>query len=447
MIMKLKNLILTLSALVLLSSCDVLDQSPTNSVSDDDVAASASAATTVLNGAYHRLATSNYYGGGYFTTIVALASDNTEWVGSYNFLGNFDQHNYQADNTANESAWYSIYSAINAANQTIKLTASSSIAESERKRIIAEATVIRSLGLFDLARTWGNIPVIKEATTSPTQFDDVKQSDSKTVYQTVVSDLLAVRGDLASPALRDRAYVSQPVADAFLARVYLYLEDWANAEKYASQVIALTDYYQLVPISEFLNNKQTRESIWELAFSSSFSNEFYYYWQRSGGGRQEIGLSPELYSLVASPETGGDRALLVGDDSTPTERLLTAKLYWRDANDDDPSYVFRLAEQYLIRAEARAKSGNVAGAIADLNTVRQRSHVADYNGSTAQADVIAAIDQERRIELAFEPHRWYDLVRTGKATSKLGIDSHYTLFPIPHNDLLADKGLIQNTGY
>lgn len=447
MIMKLKNLILTLSALVLLSSCDVLDQSPTNSVSDDDVAASASAATTVLNGAYHRLATSNYYGGGYFTTIVALASDNTEWVGSYNFLGNFDQHNYQADNTANESAWYSIYSAINAANQTIKLTASSSIAESERKRIIAEATVIRSLGLFDLARTWGNIPVIKEATTSHTQFDDVKQSDSKTVYQTVVSDLLAVRGDLASPALRDRAYVSQPVADAFLARVYLYLEDWANAEKYASQVIALTDYYQLVPISEFLNNKQTRESIWELAFSSSFSNEFYYYWQRSGGGRQEIGLSPELYSLVASPETGGDRALLVGDDSTPTERLLTAKLYWRDANDDDPSYVFRLAEQYLIRAEARAKSGNVAGAIADLNTVRQRSHVADYNGSTAQADVIAAIDQERRIELAFEPHRWYDLVRTGKATSKLGIDSHYTLFPIPHNDLLADKGLIQNTGY
>lgn len=445
--MKLKNHITALAALAVLSACDVLDQSPTNNVSDDEVATSASAATTVLNGAYHRLATSNYYGGGYFTTIVALASDNTEWVGSYNFLGNFDQHNYQADNTANESAWYNIYAAINAANQTIKLTAQAAIAETERRRIIAEATVIRSLALFDLARTWGNIFIIKEATTSPTQFDGVKQSDATTVYQTVVADLLAVHGDLASPAQRANVYISQPVADAFLARVYLYLQDWANAEKYASLVIALTDYYQLVPISEFLANKQTRESIFELTYSSSFSNEFYYYWQRSGGGRQEIGLSPELYNLVASPETGGDRALLVSDDSTPTERLLTCKLYWRDANDDDPSYVFRLAEQYLIRAEARAQSGNIDGAVSDLNAIRQRSHVADYSGSTAQADVLDAIAQERRIELAFEPHRWFDLVRTGKAAATLRIDSHYTLFPIPNNDRVADNDIVQNAGY
>ena len=445
--MKTKNSIIIL-AIALLSSCDVLDQKPTNNVSDSEVGSSASAAATLLNGAYHRLAANNYYGGGYFTTTVALASDNTEWVGSYQFLGNFDQHNYQADNSANLSAWYAIYSAINAANQTIKLTSDvSGISEAEKNRIIAEATIIRSLGLFDLARTWGNIPVIKEATTSPTQFNGVKQSDAKTVYQMVINDILSVRNNLALPKNRSNAYISQPVADAFLARVYLYLEDWANAEKYASQVISQTDFYELVPISDWLANKQTKESIFELAYSSSFSNEYYYYWQRAGGGRQEIGLSPELFDLITSPKTGGDRAILVSDDSTPTERLLTAKLYWRDANDDDPAYVFRLAEQYLIRSEARAKLGNVNGAIDDLNTIRQRSHVAEYDGSVAQTDVISAIDQERRIELAFEPHRWFDLVRTNRAVEVLGIDSHYTLFPIPNTDVLVDKDLEQNKGY
>ena len=445
--MKTKNSIIIL-AIALFTSCDVLEQSPTNNVSDSEVGTSASAAATLLNGAYHRLAASNYYGGGFFTTSVARASDTTEWVGSYQFLGNFDQHNYQADNSANLSAWYSIYSAINAANQTIKLTSEASgISDAEKNRIIAEATIIRSLCLFDLARTWGNIPIIKEATSSPTQFNGVKQSDAKTVYQTVINDILSVKNDLAQPKTRGNAYISQPVADAFLARVYLYQEDWANAEKYASQVISLSDYYELVSISDWLANKQTKESILELAYSSSFSNEYYYYWQRVGGGRQEIGLSQELYDLITSPKTGGDRAILVSDDSTPAERLLTAKLYWRDGNDDDPAYVFRLAEQYLIRAEARAKQGKFEGAIADLNAIRQRSHVAKYNGGTDQIDIIAAINQERRIELAFEPHRWFDLVRTNRAVEVLGIDSHYTLFPIPNTDVLVDEDLEQNNGY
>lgn len=446
--MNIKNNVIVLSAMVALASCDVLEQSPTDNVSDENVASSASAVTTVLNGAYHRLAATDYYGGGYFTMIVALASDNEEWVGSYQFFGNFDQHNYQADNTANLAAWYAIYSTVNAANQAIRLTSEAvGVAQGEKDRIIAEATVIRSLALFDLARAWGNVPVIKEATTSPTQFDGVGQTDARTVYRTVVDDVLAVRDNLATPKTRGNAYVSQPVADAFLARAFLYLEEWENAERYASLVIAQTDYYDLVPVSDWVANKQTKESIWELAYSASFPNQYYYYWQRAGGGRQEIGLTPELYALISNPATGGDRAQLVGDDSTPSERLLTARLYWRDANDDDPAYLFRLAEQYLIRAEARVRSGDVNGAIDDLNKIRQRSHVADYDGSDAPDDVMEAIDQERRIELAFEPHRWFDLVRTGRAMSVLGIDGHYTLFPIPNNDLLADPDLVQNEGY
>ncbi len=109
--------------------------------------------------------------------------------------------------------------------------------DEEKNEIIAEATVIRSLALFDLARTWGNIPVIKEATSTPGQFNGVKQSEAKVVYQTVIDDILAVYNDLGKAT--DRVHVNQSVADALLARIYLYLEDWDNAEKYATKVIEI----------------------------------------------------------------------------------------------------------------------------------------------------------------------------------------------------------------
>ncbi|KAA6310106.1 RagB/SusD family nutrient uptake outer membrane protein [termite gut metagenome] len=115
----------------------------------------------------------------------------------------------------------------------------------------------------------------------------------------------------------------------------------------------------------------------------------------------------------------------------------------------DPAYVIRIAELYLIRAEARAKkvSADLSGAIADLNAIRQRADLAPFPSTSNVQAVILAIEEERRIEFAFEAHRWYDLVRTERVKEVLGVEKNYWLFPIPQADILSDPDIEQNPGY
>lgn len=437
------------ASLTLFASCsDFLQQDPANYVSDSGVIVDATSANAALNGAYHTLGNQEYYGGRYFDAGINLAGDNVAWTGSFNFYYDFNTHQYSAENQLLSKAWYGIYSTVNQANQVIdKTNALGNVSDSEKKRIVAEATVIRSLALFDLARTWGNIPVVKEATSSPTQFDGVKQTAAKDVYADIVNDILAVYANLGSPT--DRVHINQAVADAFLARIYLYLQDYAHAEEYASKVID-NSYYQLGTIQDLIDSKQTNESIWELSFSSSRTNDQSAYWRSpNDGGRHEWGPSKELVALLKDPTIGGDRKAFYADYSTSqVPDYYVGTLYHRATNDDNV-ILFRLAEQYLIRAEARAKkqSPDLEGALGDLNKIRTRSHVASIEEPQTQASLIQAIEDENRVEFALEPHRWFDLVRTGRATEVLKIKDTQTVFPIPYNDILADQDLIQNKDY
>lgn len=438
-----------LTSWAFLSSCsDFLQQNPANYVSDEAVIVGESSANSALNGAYHDLGDVAYYGGRYFDAGINLASDNVTWTGSLNFYYDFDTHQYSAENQLVSQSWYGIYAVVNQANQVIdKTNALTNISDATKKRIVAEATVIRALAFFDLARTWGNVPIVKQATSSPTQFNGVKQTPAKEVYADIVNDIKAVYADLGAPS--DRVHVNQAVADAFLARVYLYLEDYEQAEAYATQVIG-NSYYQLGSIQDLIGSKQTSESIWELAFSSSRTNDQSAYWRSpNDGGRHEWGPSKELVSLLKDPDVGGDRKAFYADYSTSqVPDYYVGTLYHRATNDDDV-ILFRLAEQYLIRAEARAKkqSPDLEGAVADVNVIRNRSHVPTLDASLTQAEVIQAIEDENRVEFALEPHRWFDLVRTGRAEEVLKVKKTQTVFPIPYNDILADTDLIQNKDY
>ena len=432
-----------------LSACsDFLEQEPANYISDDAVITNESSAKSALNGVYHRLGASAYYGGRYFDAGVNLASDNVTWTGSLNFYYDFDTHQYSAENQLLSYAWYGIYATVNQANQVIEKTQSlSSISDNERRRIIAEATVLRSLAFFDLARTWGNVPLVKSATQSPNQFDGVKQTQAKAVYQDVVNDITSVLGDLSTT--NDRVHVSRSVAEALLARVSLYLEDWTKAEEYATKVIENSSY-ALGSINDLLNGKLAHESVFELAYSSSFTNDQSAYWRSpNDGGRHEWGPSKEVVQLLADPAIGGDRrAFFTDQSSAQVPDYYVGTLYHRPSADDNV-ILFRLAEAYLIRSEARAKKQNpdIQGAIADLNIIRERSHVASLNTDLSQETVILAIENENRVEFAIEPHRWFDLVRTGRAIAVLGISEYQQLFPIPYNDIEADKDLVQNPNY
>lgn len=440
--------LLTAGLGLLASACDaLLDQTPANYVSDKAIIVDAASAQAALNGVYHQLGAEGYYGGKYFVAGIYLAGDNVTWTGSLNYYYDFNTHQYSADNQLLSKAWYAIYATVNQANQVIdKVTALDNVNAEEKARIIGEATLIRSLAFFDLARTWGNIPLVRRATSSPDQFAGVKQTPASTVYQEVIADVKSIYNDLLASS--DRDHISKATADAFLARVFLYAGDWENAEIHAGRLIT-NGTYELIDYPLFLKGKLTRESIWELTYSSSNKNEHSLYWRSpNDGGRHEWGPSKELVALLSNPLVGGSRKSLFTDLSTAqVPDYYVGNLYYRPTG-DDPAFLFRIAEQYLIRAEARARKTNpdLQGALSDLNAVRRRAQVLDSRASTL-AEVLQAIENERRVEFALEPHRWFDLIRTSRAVQVLGVQLYQTLFPIPYNDIQADNDLIQNPEY
>jgi hypothetical protein len=120
--------------------------------------------------------------------------------------------------------------------------------------------------------------------------------------------------------------------------------------------------------------------------------------------------------------------------------------------------IFRLAELYLIRAEAEANgaTGGVTSAIGDLNIIRNRAGLLNYTGATDQQSVLTAIYHERQVELFTEGHRWYDLKRTKTVDAVMSIatalkggawSSYQQLYPLNPSDMQYDPNLIQNAGY
>ena len=443
--------VLFVSAILLLSSCsDILDLKPEQSISDVSAIVDKKSAEAALAGTYDKLQSGSYYG----TDFVAagyLSGNDVTWSGSLNYYRAYNEHSYQSDNTSVNSIWYAIYTTLRAANQVIDKTTAlpvTLLADADKSRILGEAYFIRALALFDLGRTFGNVPIITKGTITVHDFDGVKQSTQPQVYAQVITDLQTSLSLL--PEAVNRARATKNTARALLARVYLYTENWEQAEAYASLLIAKTTDYQLVDYPFFFQNKQTKESIFELQFTTSDKSSHYYYWLASAnGGRHEWAPSDSIVTLLGNSSIGGTRKALYKDLSTTTNpKFYVGYLYWRTTG-DDPTYILRIAEQYLIRAEARAKKStpDLSGALSDLNAIRSRATIPTLSGVTL-ADVILAIERENRVEFAFEGHRWFDLTRTKRAGTVLGVtDTRKWIFPIPYNDLQADKDLIQNPSY
>ena len=441
---------LTLITLLSLGSCKkyFLDAQPTQSISDQAVIVDSSTSLSALLGVYDGLQSSNYYGGDGYAAAAFLSAGDGLWVGTLNYYNTFITHTYRADNTLLNNVWDDIYKTVNRANQVIDKVSGLDpkvISSSARNQYVGEAYFIRALTFFDLARAWGNITLVLKPTSSPSDVKGIKQSNQQQVYTQVLSDLVKADSLLTNTLNRNR--VTKKTVAAFAARVHLYRSEWELAEAFATSIIQ-DPSYQLIDWTTFINNKATAESIFELQFTTSDPSAHYGSWS-STSYRNQYCPSPTLYNLEQDPATGGDRKLLIKNISTPAiTNYFVQQLYWR-TNGDNPTYIFRLAEQYLIRAEARAKktTPDLTGALADLNAVRVRAKLAPAT-FTQQADIIQAIEDERRVEFALEPHRWFDLVRTGRVGDVLGVtDQTKWIFPIPFNDIQANPDLVQNPLY
>lgn len=444
--MKAFKYILPFSLLIGLDSCNnFLDVQPRSSISDEQTIIDKASAETAVNGAYSALR--SYYSVD-FQSVGYLSGDNIQWTGSQSQIQEFINHRVNAENSTISSVWSGIYSTLNRVNHVIEKVPNVQdplLTAPLKNKLIGEAYFLRALAYFDLARIWGGVPIVTKPTATAADNRGIERSTQEQVYTQVLADLNAAEPLL--PAATDRFRATQKTVWALKSRYYLYQKDYAKAEEYASKVISDAANYQLVkPYNAFFANdaRGTAESVFEIFYSINETNSHRGQWQpQEKGGTRQWAPNDAFVALVNDPAIGGNRSTLVAKDN---QGRWYGNMYYRSPA-TDPTFVIRIAELYLIRAEARAQTGSLAGALADLNAIRERAGIAASAAGTA-AQLLLAIENERRIEFALEPHRWFDLVRTGRAEQVLNVtDANRLLLPVPAEQLLIDKALKQNPGY
>jgi hypothetical protein len=298
---------------------------------------------------------------------------------------------------------------------------------------------------------FGDVPL--ELTTDYRINSVMPRTSVAEICDQLATDLLEAKGllkeDYPSPS---RARPNKWTATALLARIYLYKKDWINAESQSSSVINSNKYF-LEPDLENVFSQSSNETIWQLANDNSNTSEGASFVPSSASSRPSYAISDFLLSAF---ENGDLR--MTDWIGTSTSRGVTYSFpykYKTKASTPVTEFyvVLRLAEQYLIRAEARAHQGNIEGALSDIDLLRSRAGLMNLTTNTTDS-VLSAIQHERQVELFCEwGQRWGDLKRTGLADVILGErkkpnwQSSDSLYPLPANEILRNPVLMQNPGY
>lgn len=469
--------VLFLAASVFGSCKKAVDVDPTHTIDGDDFFNNVDDYDFVLTGAYQKLKQNSLYsgvnGGSVWLAGPDLAGDNFYSGGAAN-LGNLNtlyRWNYTADQAVVEAAWDAAWVVVQQANLAMRgIDRFVATDAATVNRIEGQARAIRAHAHLELLRWWA--PNFDRNSTSLgipyVETYDIEQKPSRlTVAQTydkLEADLKTARNMLSntdrpiqsttSTASTARAYADVMVVDAILARMYLYANQLDSAIKYSTRVInvrPLADPDEFMAIWE---DESTAEVIWSVKYqagNAALIREIY----QVTDDRAAWLPSPAFLSLYDNNDIRydafwgniGGRTVLTKYFAKPTasanpDGVVDLKLY-------------RTAEMYLIRAESYARKGGMgAQALADLNALRAARN-ADLGAETG-ADLLTAIQNERRKELVAEGHRFFDLKRTSRSISRTENCSIYcTLapsnrawaFPIPQSEMLANPNMEQNPGY
>ncbi len=435
--------------LALLSwSCEsFLDVKPRESISDKVTIVDRVSAETALNGVYSALGSGGYYGTT-FQSIGYLSGDNIQWTGSQSQVQEFINHRVNPENSTIGGAWVAIYNTINRANNVIAKVpqvTDPSLTSGLRNSIVGEALAIRGLAYFDLARTFGGVPIILDPTISPSDNRGIPRASQQQTFGQALADWNAAEALLDQTTNRHR--VTKKTVWALKSRYYLYQKEFQLAEEFATNIVSDPNYGLLTSYGAFFQNnaRGTRESVFEIFYNGTTEvNNHRNQWQpQNNGGTRQWAPNNTISTLLTTPATGGNRDVLIQLDA---QNRIYGNLYYRQPG-SDPSYVFRVAEAFLIRAEARAHLDKLEEGYADLNLIRIRSGLFPVETSTKES-LLLSIENERRLEFALESDRWFDLVRSGRASEVLNItESFRFLMPIPIDQLMADDALVQNPGY
>ncbi|MEI9942803.1 MAG: RagB/SusD family nutrient uptake outer membrane protein [Chitinophagaceae bacterium] len=445
-----KTILPLATGIIFFSSCTkVLDRQPELYVDESQSIVDKKSADAALIGAYNSLS-QNSNQGVTFRYAVNLLSDNLKWVGNSPTNREFDVYGIFATNSRVSELWAAIYKTINISNNiiaTVPAINDVTFSQADRNNSRGEAFFLRAYSYFDLVRLWGNVPIQTKPTKTTADAEGIGNSTAAVVYKQVEQDLDSAETLLSSTVNRNRA--NKFTAKALKARLYLYLKEWAKAESYATELINSTANFKLVkPYNLFYASKNTTESIFEIDYTINNKNSWASNWFASNitGGKKELLPTDEFIALAKDPTISGDRSALLLTVSGVTYGNMNFKI----ATGDDQVYAIRIAEMYLIRAEARTEKStpDFLSALEDLNAVRSRANAPAIATVADKNELIDKILLERRIEFAYESQRWFDLIRKGKAQSVLGItDATKLLFPIPKQQILVNPALVQNPGY
>lgn len=443
------------------SACNILDQESEIDVAEDNVFTSEAGANAALLGLYSTLQARDYYGG-YYYMMADLHSDVSAGGGFDNV--SLDELNDLAVTPSNifiEQTWIALYNTINTANAIINnvdAIVSSDFTQEERNHIKGQALAIRALAHFDVLRMFGehwntnSIYGIPLVTTKQNANDVVERSTVSDTYQSILTDLATAYTAIISDN-REQIFVNPIAVKAIEARVRLYQGDNAGAVA-AADVVINDGNFSLLNEDTFLETYTafpSSESIFELTFdvqNRSAYNSLTY--SRTDALRTEVlWLADEALDAFFQNRPDDARAQLVNFSSSNDNSILPdgrSEKFRGEELRNNPALLIRMAEVYLIRAEAK---GRITG-LQDLNELRTNRGMAPLVSGDVSTDALydAALLDERKAELNFEGHRLFDLARTQQVTAILGIDAYRGIFPIPFREITATKNrLIQNPGY
>jgi len=370
-------------------------------------------------------------------------------------------------NLGNSDPWSVFYPMIFSANAAIEgLEKSNALTAAIKTQLDGEAKFIRAFAYFYLVNFYGDVPLIVSTDYIPNS--TVARAPQSTVWAQIVSDLQEAQNKLDSQYLdgsllattSERVRPTRWACKALLARTYLYIGDWANAEKTASSVIDSTMMYSLPELDQvFLKNNP--EAIWQLQPVKSDFNTWdaWLFVLPDSGPNTDHPVFMSRFLLHSFEDSDHRRREWVDSVVVDTNVYyfpFKYKVSTPGAPVSEYEMVFRLAEQYLIRAEARAQQNNLSGAEADLNKIRDRANLPPVN-AVSRDSLLTIILHERQVELFTEwGHRWLDLKRTKNIDNVMDIvtpqkggkwQSYKQLYPIPLSEVQRDPNLTQTPGY
>ncbi|MCU0419665.1 MAG: RagB/SusD family nutrient uptake outer membrane protein [Cyclobacteriaceae bacterium] len=407
-------------------------------------------------------------------------------------IGPFDRFQHIPTESNHSRWWNTLYNGVRRANVVIEKVPVIAMEEQLRGRYVGEARFLRALFYFDLVRAWGGVPLVTESTSLPGK----TRASVADVYSLIKSDLTLAIDALPEKSQypdADAGRATKGAARALLAKVHLFEGDFVNAEKFALEVINSGQYDledRFVDANSELG-EHGAESVFEIGARrfenlENGGNQYANVQGVRGTPNRGWGFNRPSLELMADFEPNDPRlegtvlflgevidgVTILGDGTTPNEtrdaqnNLVEIECYnqkvWTPGETVPPQFghnrrLIRYADVLLMAAEASNENNKPAQALTYLNQVRERARegnagilpdvtVTDKN---ALRDIIL---HERRVELALEGHRFWDLVRTGRAAAVLGplgfLPGKHELLPIPQNEFdLAQGSLTQNPGW